>query len=195
MATAAGRSTGAGAADVDRYLAALDEPQRDTLTRLRHTLRTLLPHADEGLKYAMPAFALGGKGVAGYAAFANHCSYFPMSGAVLEAAGAAVSAYPVSKGGLQFPIDRTPPVGLLRRLVKLRLAEISAVDNGRRIEYFGDGRRKASGTMKDGELHGRWTWYRSDGSVSRTGRFDRGTRTGTWETWDRDGDVVKTTTF
>jgi uncharacterized protein YdhG (YjbR/CyaY superfamily) len=188
-------SSTSGIEQVDRYLAGVAQPQRDTLAALRSTLRTILPHAVECLKYGMPAVALDGKGVAGYAAFADHCSYFPMSGSVLDRAGSAVARYPVSKGGLQFPVDRPPPAGLIRTLVKLRLAEIAAVENGKRNEYFPDGQLKASGAMKDGELHGRWTWYRRDGSVSRTGRFSRGERTGTWETWDRDGNIVKTTTF
>lgn len=185
----------AGPEPIDRYLAGVAQPQRDTLAALRATLQSILPHAEECLKYGMPALALDGKGVAGYAAFADHCSYFPMSGSVLDAAGPAVARFTVSKGGLQFPVDRPPPVGLLRTLVKLRLAEIAAVENGKRNEYYPDGQRKASGSMKDGELHGHWTWYRQDGSVSRTGRFAHGERTGTWETWDRDGNLVKTTTF
>ena len=188
-------SAATGSDEVDRYLADLPQPSRDTLVALRATLRTILPHATEGLKYGMPAFALDGKGVAGYAAFTDHCSYFPMSGSVLETAGSAVARYTVSKGGLQFPLDRPPPATLLRRLVKLRLAEISSVENGKRNEYYPDGGLKASGSMKHGELHGRWTWYRQDGSVSRTGRFADGERTGTWETWDRDGNLVRATTF
>lgn len=184
-----------GSAQVDAYLAGVDQPQRRSLEVVRRTLRTILPHAEECLKYAMPAVALDGKGVAGYAAFADHCSYFPMSGSVLEAAGPAVARYTVSKGGLQFPVDEPPGVGLIRKLVKLRLAEIAAVRSGTRREYFGDGRLKAVGPMKDGELHGRWRWYREDGSLSRTGQFTNGTRSGTWETFDRAGELVRRTSY
>jgi antitoxin component YwqK of YwqJK toxin-antitoxin module len=84
-------------------------------------------------------------------------------------------------------------VSLVRRLVRLRLDEISAVEHGSRIEYYDDGTVKAAGRMKDGRLHGDWRWYRRDGSLSRTGRFRCGARVGTWETWDRDGHLVRTT--
>ena len=155
----------------------------------------MLPHAAETMKYGMPALTLDGNAVAGYAAYKEHCGYFPMSGSVIEAAGSAVAGYAASKGGLQFPTDRPLPVGLVRRLVKLRLAEIAAVEDGKRFEYFDDGQLKAVGRMKGGQLHGRWTWYRKDGTRSRTGRFSNGEQTGTWETWDRDGNLVRTARF
>ena len=184
-----------GAGQVDEYLAALVSPQRGTLGALRETLRTILPLAHECLKYGMPAFTLDGKGVAGYAGFKDHCSYFPMSSAVLEQVGTAADRYPQSKGGLRFPVDKPLPVPLVRRLVKLRLGEISAVENGKRTEYFDDGRVKATGQMKDGRLHGRWKWYRRDGTLLRTGQFSHGRKVGTWETWREDGNVAKTTQF
>ena len=45
---------------------------------------------------------------------------------MLEAAGDAVAKYPMSKGGLRFAVDKPLPVTLIRKLVKLRLAEIAA---------------------------------------------------------------------
>lgn len=180
-----------GTAAVDTYLAGLDEPQRTTLMTLRATLSKVLPRAGEAMKYAMPAVVLDGKGIAGYAGFKDHCGYFPMSSEVLVAAGDAVADYPTSKGGLRFPVDRPLPTALVRRLVRLRLAEISAVQDGVRRAYFPDGQLKAVGRMKDGELHGRWEWFRRDGTRSRSGAFDRGRQVGTWSTWDRDGNLVR----
>ena len=159
---------------------------------MRATLRKLLPHADEGMKYGMPSFALDGHGVAGYAAFKAHCGYFPMSSSVLVAAGDAIAKYETSKGGLRFPIDEPLPVSLVRKLVKLRLAEFDAVTDGARRAYYPDGRLKAAGRMKDGQLHGAWKWYRQDGSLMRTGSFKNGAKTGAWQTYDRDGAVVRT---
>lgn len=182
-----------GARLVDEYLAGCPQPHRETLTRLRATLRTVLPHADEAIKYGMPAVVLHGVGVAGYAAFKEHCSYFPMSSAVLTAAGSAIERYPTSKGGLRFPVDTPLPTAVVRRLVKLRLAEIAAVEDGVRREYFPDGALKAEGKMKAGQLHGAWRWFRQDGTFSRTGRFAHGKPVGTWETWDRSGALVRRT--
>jgi uncharacterized protein YdhG (YjbR/CyaY superfamily) len=180
---------------VDAYLAKVPPPEREALLVLRSTLREILPHAEEGIRYGMPAFSLGGKGVAGFTASKNHLTYFPMSGDVLEAAGDAVARFPTSKGGLRFEVGDRLPVSLVRRLVKLRLAELAAVTNGRCSEYYDDGQLKAVGPKKDGRLHGRWKWFRRDGTLMRTGQFSHGEQTGTWTTWDRDGNRVKRTTY
>ena len=49
--------------------------------------------------------------------------------------------------------------------------------------------------MRDGVMHGDWSWYRKDGSLMRTGRFEHGAQVGTWRTFDRDEVLVKETTF
>jgi len=183
----------AGTTLVDAYLAELAPDQRAALTTVRKALRSILPHATECIKYGMPAFALDGKGVAGYAAYKDHCGYFPMSGSVIEAAGDAVAGFATTKGGIRFGVDQRLPVGLIRRLVKLRLAEFADVENGRRTEYYDDGQLKAVGPMKDGQLHGRWKWYRRDGTLMRTGQFDHGTPIGTWTTWDQSGNPARAT--
>src|SRR6476660_7940593 len=65
--------------DVDRYLAALPEPQRSTLRQLRATIVSIVPDAEEGMAYGSPAYKVGGKAIAGFAAFTNHLSYLPHS--------------------------------------------------------------------------------------------------------------------
>ena len=60
------------AEDVDEYLRALDEPKRSTLETLRHTILEILPDAEQVISYRAPAFRVGGKTVAGFAAFQNH---------------------------------------------------------------------------------------------------------------------------
>jgi len=182
-----------GARLVDAHLTALPQPHRDTLANLRATLRTVLPQADECIKYGMPCFALHGKGVAGYDAFARHCSYFPMSGSVLQHVTLKPPAVATTKGTLQFPPDHRLPVALVRQLVKVRMAEISDVSNGTRYVFYPDGALKAVGPMRSGQLHGGWKWYRQDGSLMRAGQFRAGQEVGTWQTWDRDGRLVSTT--
>lgn len=183
----------AEASPVDGYLAGLDAAPRACLDALRSTLRTVLPHAEEAIKYAMPAMVLDGVAVAGYAAFRDHCGYFPMSGSVIDAAGDAIDRFPRSKGGFRFGFEERLPVALVRRLVKLRLAELAAVTNGTRREYYDDGQAKAVGPMKAGALHGSWQWFRRDGTLLRTGQFSHGREVGTWTTWNRDGTAAKVT--
>lgn len=185
----------AGAKLVDKYLAGFEGPQRATLEAVRAMLRKILPRASEAVKYGMPAVVLGDKAIAGYAGFKEHCSYFPHSSNVLTAAGSAVAKYPVSKGGLRFPVDKPLPMPLVKKLVKLRLAELADVANGPRFDYYDDGQLKATGPMKSGQLHGTWKWFRKDGTLMRTGQFAHGTQVGTWQTFDARGTLVKTTKF
>lgn len=115
-----------GVEAVEAYLAGVQEPHRSTLVAMRARLRKVLPDADEGMKYNMPSFIVDGHGVAAYCAFKHHCSYFPFSGSVIDKAGPYTVGTPTSKGTLQFPIDRPLPVAVVRRLVKVRVAEIAA---------------------------------------------------------------------
>ena len=43
-------------AEVDRYLAAVDEPKRSTLEVLRTSILEVLPDAEQCISYGMPAF-------------------------------------------------------------------------------------------------------------------------------------------
>ena len=112
---------------ITAHLAKLPQPQRDTLTALRSTLRELLPDAVESISYNMPCFKVDGVAVAGYDGFKQHCSYFPHSGNVVaQVTGIPAWCTVASKGTLQFPVDRPLPKTLVRKLVNARLREIVA---------------------------------------------------------------------
>lgn len=113
--------------EIDVYLADAPEPQRTSLAQLREILSSLLPDAEEGLSYGVPAFKVDGSPVAGFAHAKKHCSYFPHSGSVLEQVeDDLLDGYDWSKGTLRFPADAVPDEALIRRLVALRLAEIKS---------------------------------------------------------------------
>ncbi len=113
----------AGLRAVESYFAAVPEPARSTLQKVRAAIRAAAPaEATEGLSYGMPAFRYKGALVC-YAAFKNHCSFFPMSLAVLADLTDELSTYQTSKGTLQFPQDKPLPATLIKRMVKARVAE------------------------------------------------------------------------
>jgi uncharacterized protein YdhG (YjbR/CyaY superfamily) len=105
-------------------LAALDEPKRATLERLRMTILEIVPDAEQCISYGVPAFKLQGKAVAGFAAFKNHLSYFPHSGSVLPELSDDLDQYSTSKGTLQFPIDRPLPKALVKKLIAVRRRQL-----------------------------------------------------------------------
>ena len=111
---------------IEAHLAALPQPQRDTLTSLLATLRELLPDAEECISYNMPCFKVDGVAVAGFDGFKQHCSYFPHSGNVVSQLRDVPSWCTVAtKGTLQFPVDRPLPKALVRELVRVRRREIT----------------------------------------------------------------------
>lgn len=180
---------------IETYMADVPEPHRTTLRAMRATLRSILPTADEAIRYAMPTFMVAGKSIASVAAFKQHCGYFPHSSAVLDRAGDVIDPYETSKGGLRFAADRPLPKQVVRRLVRLRLDELADVADGRRIECYDNGVVKAEGQMRAGQPHGDWRWFRKDGSLMRTGSYRDGEQTGLWQTWRADGTLASSRQF
>ena len=110
------------AADVDEYLRGLDEPKRETLQTLRRTILEIVPDAEQVISYRVPAFRVGGKTVAGFAAFRDHLSYLPFSGSVLSQLADELQGYTMTKSALHFAVDRPLPKALVKKLIVVRLA-------------------------------------------------------------------------
>jgi uncharacterized protein YdhG (YjbR/CyaY superfamily) len=110
--------------EVDDYLAALDEPKRSTLDALRKTIMEIVPGAEQGISYGVPAFKVQGKAVAGFAAFKNHLTYVPHSGSVLATLPDNTAPYETSKGALRFAVDKPLPKRLVKKLISARMREL-----------------------------------------------------------------------
>jgi uncharacterized protein YdhG (YjbR/CyaY superfamily) len=111
--------------EIDTYLEGLDEPKRSTLQQLRETILEIVPDAEQGISYGLPAFRVQGKVVAGFAAFKTHLSYLPHSGSVLPELGDEVAGYGGTKGSLHFPVDQPLPRPLVEKLIAIRLRQIA----------------------------------------------------------------------
>src|SRR5258706_13270768 len=98
-------------------MAALDEPKRTTLQALRHTIRGIIPRAEECISYGMPAFQLDGKVIAGFAAFKNHLAYLPHSGSVFGELSDDLAGSESTPGSLHFPIAKRLPNPRAKRLI------------------------------------------------------------------------------
>ena len=111
------------AREIDEYLDSLEEPKRSTLATLRDTIMEIVPDAEQGISYGMPAFKLRGKTIAGFAAFKNHLSYLPHSGSVIPELAEETAGYTSTKGSLHFPIDVPLPKTLVRKLLNVRMKQ------------------------------------------------------------------------
>lgn len=59
---------------IDAYIAKAAPFAQPILVHFRALVRRALPEIEEGIKWGMPAFMVGGKNVAGMAAFKAHCA-------------------------------------------------------------------------------------------------------------------------
>ena len=108
---------------VEAYLARLTEPSRSALEKIRATIRSVAPgEATEVMTYGMPGFRYKG-GLVAYAAFKKHCSFFPLQASLIDEMKSELAGYRTSKGTLQFPADKPLPAALVKKMVKLRVAE------------------------------------------------------------------------
>jgi uncharacterized protein YdhG (YjbR/CyaY superfamily) len=112
------------AEQIDDYLRDVGEPKRRTLEALRGTILEVIPDAEQGISYGVPAFRMHGKTIAGFAAFKDHLSYLPHSGSVLGQLAGDLSGYTMTKSSLHFPIDRPLPSAVVKKLIARRLREV-----------------------------------------------------------------------
>jgi uncharacterized protein YdhG (YjbR/CyaY superfamily) len=108
---------------VDEYLAGVPEPARTTLIKTRAMIRSVVPpETTEAITYRIPTFQYKGPLMA-FAAFADHCSLFPMGSSAIAAFKDELAGFQTSKGTIHFPLDKPMPAALVKKLVKARIAQ------------------------------------------------------------------------
>jgi uncharacterized protein YdhG (YjbR/CyaY superfamily) len=108
---------------VEEYLAGVPEPARSTLKRVRAVIRSVVPaETTEVISYGIPTFKYK-RGLVAFAAFSNHCSFFPLGSSVLDSFKKELKRFRVSKGTLHFPLDKPLPTALLKKIVMARVVQ------------------------------------------------------------------------
>ncbi len=112
-------------ASVSVYLRAVPPAPRAVLQKLRKTIKAAAPEATEVISYGIPGYKYHGMLVY-FATFKNHCSLFGVGTALMKAHRKALAPYKMSKGTIQFTVDKPLPMALVRKLVKARIAQNEA---------------------------------------------------------------------
>jgi uncharacterized protein YdhG (YjbR/CyaY superfamily) len=110
--------------NIDEYIAGFTPDVQAILERIRATIASAAPDAQEKISYRMPAFFQGGVLVY-FAAFKNHIGFYPpvKGDSGLEQ---AISLYAGEKGNLRFPLDQPIPYHLITKIARLRMKQNSA---------------------------------------------------------------------
>ena len=107
---------------VEQYLAGVPEPARTTLNKVRGAIRSVVPNeASEEISYGIPGFRYK-RMLVWYAAFSDHYSLFTTASVIAKFKD-ELRDYKISKGTIQFPVDKPLPSALVKRMVKLRMDE------------------------------------------------------------------------
>ncbi len=107
--------------NIDQYIAGFPSDVRETLEKIRMTIRKAAPDAEEAIKYQLPTFVLKGN-LVHFGAFRQHIGFYPTSTATAKFAK-ELSAYEGAKGSVKFAFDKPIPFALISRIVKFRAKE------------------------------------------------------------------------
>ncbi len=112
--------------EVGAYLSTMDGADLDALQRVFAIARSVVPEAEEGTSYAMPALLYRGKGLIATIRAKRFLSLYPFSGAVIASVLEALGDFETTSGSIHYSASHQLPEAVVRRIVEARRAEIDA---------------------------------------------------------------------
>ncbi len=105
--------------NIDEYISGFPENVQDILEKLRRVIQKAAPEATEAISYGIPTFKLNGN-LVHFGAFKNHIGFFPTPSGIAPFKK-ELAPYEMSKGTIQFPLDKPIPYALVEKIVKFRV--------------------------------------------------------------------------
>ena len=112
-------------ADPEQYFAALDAEKARTVKAIFKAITSKQPKLELVMAWNQPMLRSGTAYVFGVSVSKNHITLNPFSKAVMDEFRTKLAAYDPLKHTFKVPVDWKVDVGLLQRLAKARLAEIT----------------------------------------------------------------------
>jgi uncharacterized protein YdhG (YjbR/CyaY superfamily) len=106
---------------ITAYIDAAPREARKPLRDMRACIRKAAPGATESLKWGMPAFSYR-RILVTFAAHKSHIGFYPTPSAV-RAFSKELAKFATARGSIQFPLDKTLPLPLIRKITAFRVRE------------------------------------------------------------------------
>lgn len=109
---------------IDDYLADLDDDSRAAIDRVYTIAREVVPDAEQGKGYGMPALVYHGKSLIAVMRARKHIGVYPFSPEAVAAVASDLTGYDLDKGTIRFQPGKPLPDAVIRALVERRRAQI-----------------------------------------------------------------------
>lgn len=109
---------------IEDYLAAQDSIKAKTLRAIVDLILTEFPGLESKISWNVPTLHRNGEYVAGLAAYKHHLTFAPWSQQIMEDFKERLAGFVVFKNCFQIPVDWVVDEGLVKDLVRARLAEL-----------------------------------------------------------------------
>ncbi len=112
---------------ISAYLKAAPKHAQPKLQELRALCQTLIPDAEEVIRYGMPTIQLEGKNFVHFAAMKGHLGFYPTpSGVSAFEEQLTKQKISYSKGCIRFAYDKPLPVALIKKIIAFRMKKETA---------------------------------------------------------------------
>ena len=109
--------------DFESYFSLFPASTQQLLQEIKKTIKTIIPNADETISYGIPTFKLNNKNLVHFAGYKNHIGFYPGAQAIIDF-NEKLKNYKLSKGTIQFSLDKPIPHKLIKEIIKYRLKKI-----------------------------------------------------------------------
>lgn len=111
---------------IEAYFLKLSEADSEELLRIRTLIISINPEFEEAMVYGVPGFKYKKKSLVCYAAFKNHCGFYPLSPNVIKTFSKELEAFETAKGTIRFTKANPIPDSLIVEMVNARVSEIDS---------------------------------------------------------------------
>ncbi|WP_312297268.1 DUF1801 domain-containing protein [Chryseobacterium sp.] len=113
--------------NIDEYILMFPIETQEKLFELRQCIHIVASGIEEYIGYQMPAFRYKGRPLVYFAGYKKHIGLYPGAEGISHfEKDFKERNYKFSKGAVQFPMNTSLPLELVRKIVKFRVEEIDS---------------------------------------------------------------------